>query len=124
MTRSKPRTPAGLAGRGARYWRTVVGDYDLSDSERELLLEVCRTLDNLDALATAVASDGATTRGAAGHVVVHPALTEARGQRALLHRLVAALGLPDDDGESVPTAHSQRGSAANAARWRGHVRGA
>ena len=121
MSTEKTRTrraPAGLATRGKRYWSAVMGAFDLTDSELEVLLEVCRTLDSLDALDAAVAERGAMVPGSAGQPVVNPALTEARGQRALLHRLMAALALPDEDGASIPTAHSQRGKVANAARWR------
>lgn len=121
---STRRVPSGLAARGRRYWRAVLGVYELSESELEVLLEVCRTLDSLDLLEAAVARDGSTVRGSAGQTVVHPALTEARGQRALLHRLIAALALPDADGAQVPSARSQRGKVANAARWRGQVKDA
>lgn len=124
MPPRKPRTPPGLGPRGARYWRTVLADFDLSDSELELLREVCRTLDNLDALADAVARDGATVKGSAGQSVVNPCLTEARGQRALLHRLIAAMSLPDEEGAAVPTAYVQRARTAASARWRAHERSA
>lgn len=119
-TSKTPAPPTGLGTRGRRYWRRVLGSYELSDSECELLHEVCRTLDRLDLLDEAVLTIGATTKGSAGQEVVNPALTEARGQQALLHRLVAALALPDEDGDPVPTGHQLRAVAANAARWRGH----
>ena len=48
---------------------------------------------------------------------------EARGQRAVLHRLIAALQLPDVDGGSVPSGRSLRATAAAETRWRGHVKG-
>jgi hypothetical protein len=118
------RAPAGLGARGKRYWSTIQGAFELSDSEQEVLLEVCRTLDSLDALDAAVTEQGAVVRGSAGQPVVNPAITEARGMRALLHRLMAAMALPDEDGATMPTGHSQRGKAANAARWRGHVKDA
>lgn len=123
-TRKIPAAPAGLDKRGRRYWRDVQGAYELSDSETQILTEVCRTLDDLDRLAAAVTRDGAMVKGSAGQPVVNPALTEARGQRAILHRLVAALGLPDDEGDTVPTGHQLRAQAANTARWAGHVKGA
>lgn len=119
-----PTTPAGLGPRGRKYWRKVNADYELTGSEVELLVEICRTLDRLDLLDAAVRELGATTFGSAGQTVVNPALTEARGQQALLHRLVAALRLPDEDGATVPTGHQLRGAAANAARWSGHAKDA
>lgn len=124
MTTSKPNPPPGLSKRGRRYWRTVLEAYELTDSEGEILTEICRTLDDLDRLAEAIKSQGAMVPGSAGQPVVHPALTEARGQRAILHRLVAALRLPDAEGQAIPTGHQLRAVAANAARWSGHDKGA
>jgi hypothetical protein len=89
----------------------------------EALLEVCRTLDSLDLLDAAIARNGATVMGSQGQPVVNPALTEARGQRALLRRLMSAMALPDEDA-AMPTAQSQRGKSANRTRWAGHVKGA
>lgn len=114
--------PAGLAVRGSTYWRSIVTDYDLSASELAILTEVCRTLDDLDRLADVIAADGATTLGSTGQTVVHPALTEARGQRLALHRLVSALALPDVEGDSVPTTGSIRGKGAARARWAGQTK--
>ncbi|BDZ60858.1 hypothetical protein Lsed01_00176 [Demequina sediminis] len=114
-------TPDGLGSRGARFWTATLEAYELSDSETPLLLEACRTLDNLDALAQAVADHGAMTVGSMGQPVVNPALTEARGQRIVLHRLLAALALPDEDGEAIPTGAQQRGKASAAKRWAGHT---
>lgn len=116
---TKPKTPTGLGPRGARFWRATVADYELSPGELHLLAEACRTLDTLDALADVLAVDGPTTTGAAGHVVVHPCVSEARQQRLTLHRLLAALALPDDEGATVPTGHQLRAVTANRARWDG-----
>lgn len=124
-TKSKtPRAPAGLGTRGRAYWRATMGAYELTDSETELLLEVCRTLDDLARLAEAIDREGAMVKGSAGQPVVNPALTEARGQRAILHRLVAALKLPDEDGATVPSGHQIRGAVANTARWSSHSKDA
>lgn len=119
MTNRRPTPPTGLAARGKRFWRATCDDFDLTDAELVLLTEVCRCLDNLDALDAVVRRDGATTLGSQGQTVVHPALTEARGQRLALHRLIAALALPDDEGQPVPTARSLRAQTAANARWRG-----
>ena len=116
-TPKRRRSPAGLGARGARFWRASTGSFDFSEAEFHLLEEACRTLDDLDRLAEAVASDGAMTRGSAGQPVVHPALTEARGQRLALHRLLAALQLPDEDGATIPTSTSMRASTAARGRW-------
>ena len=95
----RPRTPPGLAARGRRFWRDTVAEFDLSGAELHLLQEACRTLDDLDRLAGMVEQYGPTVTGSQGQPVCNPALTEARGQRLALHRLVSALALPDDDGQ-------------------------
>ncbi len=106
-THSPP--PAGLATRGAGFWAATVKQYELSDGELTLLAEACRTLDNLDALDASIRENGAIVTGSMGQPVVNGALTEARGQRALLHRLLAALALPDADGAVVPSGTQMRG---------------
>jgi len=113
----RPRTPPGLAARGRRFWRDTVAEFDLSGAELHLLQEACRTLDDLDRLAGMVEQYGPTVTGSQGQPVVNPALTEARGQRLALHRLVSALALPDDDGQTTPSAVSTAARKAAQARW-------
>ncbi len=115
-----PRAPAGLSSRGQRFWRDTLAEFDLTDAELAILTEACRTLDDLDRLAGAVAAHGVMVKGSAGQDVINPALTEARGQRAVLHRLLAALALPDPDGKTVPTTTSLNARRAAQSRWRGH----
>lgn len=122
MTTTKPKTPDGLKERGAGFWKRTLKDYELTDSEVQLLAETCRTLDNLDALADAVATDGATVKGSMGQTVVHPALGEARGQRQVLHKLLAALALPDLEDETAAPVLSPtqiRARKAAGTRWSG-----
>lgn len=116
------QAPPGLGKRGAEYWHSVTGTYDLTDSELALLLEACRTADNLDQLAATIAEHGPMVVGSNGQPVVNPALTEARGQRIVLHRLIAALALPDPKGAMVPTTATTKARTAAAARWAGHVK--
>lgn len=116
-----PRAPEGLAARGQAFWDVTLEAYELSDGELSILLEACRTLDDLDRLAEAITKHGAMTIGSQGQPVVNPALTEARGQRAVLHRLLAALALPDDDGAALPTARQSAGRANAQQQWAGHT---
>ena len=44
---------AGFGGRGGALWAAVTGEFGLSAVERELLVEVCRTVDRLDSLEAA-----------------------------------------------------------------------
>lgn len=117
-----PKAPAGLGARGRKFWRSTLADFELSGAEQEILAEACRTLDDLDRLAGLVAEHGSMVIGSQGQPVLNPALTEARGQRLALHRLVAALQLPDADDEPIPTAVQMRGKKAAQTRWRGHVK--
>jgi|SRR5690625_1900330 len=117
----EPVPPPGLGARGRRFWADTLAVYDLTDGELALLTEVCRTLDNLDALAEVLAADGATTVGSQGQLVVHPALTESRGLRLTLHRLLAALALPDEDGGSMPTARQVAGRMNAEGQWSGKL---
>jgi phage terminase small subunit len=98
---------------GQAFWDEIVGVYGLSPAEMRLLSQVCKTLDILTGLDAAIATDGVMITGSKGQMVCNPAITEARGQRVTLHRLIAALAIPDADGKTVPTART----AATRAEW-------
>ena len=109
-----------LGSRGRKFWRETVGSFELTRAELEILKEACRVLDRLDELASVITAEGSTTAGSKGQTVIHPALGEARGQQLVLHRLIAALALPDDEGVAVPSPQRIRAQRAAASRWRGH----
>ncbi len=48
---------------GARFWDPAVEEYELSELEVSLLLEVCRLLDECEELRAAVERDGMTVPG-------------------------------------------------------------
>ena len=108
-----------MAARGRTFWSSITTMYDLSAAELEILLEVCRTMGRLDKLDAFITEAGVTAEGSQGQTVVNGALTEARGQQLVLHRLIAALALPDEEGTSVPSASTLRAQTAGAARWAG-----
>jgi phage terminase small subunit len=119
-----PSPPSDLAarGRGRRFWKRVVGEWDCSPAEFELLAEACRTLDELDALRRAVAKQGATVAGSQGQPRAHPALAELRQGRGELRRLLEALGIPAPlaaaaEGQGVVSLTSRRAQRAARARW-------
>jgi hypothetical protein len=58
--------------------------------------------------------------GSAGQLVLNPTVAELRQQRLALHRLVASLRLPNEEGGSVSLGRQE----AAGARWRGHIKGA
>jgi phage terminase small subunit len=94
-----------------------VADYELTSSEMEVLEEVCRGLDTLDALHAAVARDGTTIVGSTGSTRLHPAIAEARSMGLAVARLLAQLGLPDEAGVQLLTGLSVRSQKGNQARW-------
>jgi phage terminase small subunit len=99
----------------------VTASWELERDERELLVEICRQLDTVDAMAATLAAEGPTAVGSRGQVRVHPLVPALNSARALLGRLVAQLGLPDQDAGTVPSARSVQASRAAQARWRNHV---
>lgn len=115
------RVPSDLAARGRRFWTTTVDTYELTDSERSLLLEVCRLMDECESLRQVIA-DGLTVPGSNGQPRVHPAVGELRQHRLALGRLLSQLALPDEDDAALPTPLQARGRAAASKRWAGHVK--
>lgn len=119
MTAESP-FPHGLDARGGAFWTHATDTYELSESETQLLREVCRLLDEVESLRGVLDTDGMTVAGASGQTRVHPAVTEIRQHRLTLGRLLAQLALPDPEGESLPTPAQSRAKRAAAARWAGH----
>jgi hypothetical protein len=115
VTRIRP--PVVLGSRGRRLWRQIVADFDLSDAERAVLVEACRTADLVDRLASRLGDEDLTVEGSRGQVVINPLVAELRQQRELLGRLLARLALPDDaDAEDAAVRLGRRGAHA---RWYG-----
>jgi hypothetical protein len=88
-----PKPPDDLRprGRGRSFWRSVLAEHEARPDELELLAEVARQLDLLDALREAVGE----TLVVDGRM--HPALVELRQVRQELRRCLAQLALPDLD---------------------------
>lgn len=126
--RRRPKAPADVAPktRGRRFWNLVTRDYDLSTPELEILVEVCRALNECDLLCETVGREGQTATGSRGQPVIHPALQELRQSRAELRRLLAELQLPDldpDNEQTVPRGRSLQASKAAKTRWSLHGQG-
>lgn len=102
MSDKPPAPPRGLGTGGRRLWRAVVGEYELDEHERAVLLQASRTTDLCDRLAEAIADADLTASGYQGSVVASPLIVEHRQQSATLSRLIAALRLPDDEATGRP----------------------
>jgi hypothetical protein len=101
------RTPPGLGPRGKALWRYIVDANEVPVHELGLLLEACRTSDDLDALAKVIRADGPMLDGKP-----HPALVEARQLRIVLSRLTASLRVPDEDDTRPQRRGAARGNYA------------
>ena len=86
-----PGPPRELKRSGRALWKAVTAEYILEEHERGLLLEMARSVDQLDALAEVVNREG-VLEPSTGRA--HPALVESRQLRIAYARLSAALRLP------------------------------
>jgi hypothetical protein len=106
------RPPAGSGARGKRLWSSVAGRFELDEHELALLTEAVRTVDVLADLDAAVRRDGPLVESPQG-LKAHPAAVEARQQRIVLARLLAALRVPaGEDGDHQASARPQRRAGA------------
>lgn len=109
------REPDGVTARAADFWRRTVVEYDLTDSELELLAEAVNTMTEIDDLRAALEADGLTVKGSTGQQRVHPAVNEIRQHRLALSRLIKAIHLPAEDESDDWT--TKNAKAAARARW-------
>lgn len=114
----KARRPAGLGARGRRLWDAVTGEYDLRTDEKELLLELCREYDLIEALEDVRRTVDLVDVGSTGQSRMHPVVGELRQRRLVVARLSSELALPDEDDEGNSSAMSRRGRKAALQRWR------
>lgn len=99
--------PRGLGDQGKRLWRAVVEEYALSESDAAQLEQCCRVRDRIDQLQQLVVSDGPMIPSSQGQRL-HPAIVEVRQQQLALARLLATLGV-DDEEDDLPPARPVRG---------------
>lgn len=85
--------PDILTGRGADLWDSLTQEFDFGAHDQSLLIEACRTLTLIDDLDERLQTVGVTVAGRA-----NPLLAEIRQQRLVFARTIAALRIPDDDG--------------------------
>ena len=107
------KRPARLNARGKAFWDHVTAVYELSEVESQLLVETCRTIDVVESLER-------SARDADSRSETLQVLRELRQQRLALGRLLGQLALPDEHGESMPTAAQRQASTAAMSRWHTH----
>jgi hypothetical protein len=99
-------------------WESVADKFVLNPGELAVLVEACRTADELDRLERAVRKlPELTTTGSTGQIKAHPLLQELRNHRVVLERLTAALALPDETQEVGLRRGQQHAQRAANARW-------
>ena len=113
MTENAPKPPTGTGTAGRRLWQSVVSDFEMDEHELAVLTEATRTVDVLDELDAAVRAEGAIVAGPQGSRA-NPAVVEARQQRVVLARLLAALRMPvgeagDEPANARPRRRGPRG---------------
>ena len=111
-------TPEGLGKRGGALWSSIMSDLEGDVHDVAVVVETCRTLDTIDALAAAVAKHGVTVPGSRGQLTINPAVVELRQQQTSFARLLGQLNLDEAAMGAVLTARQR--SARNAAQqqWR------
>ncbi len=114
---TKATAPKGLGVKARAFWRSVVGTYDLRVDELRILEDACREIDMIERLEAAQRESPLMMPGSMGQMVASPLVQELRQHRALFKGLVAALKLPDENGESSVSANAR---AAVNARWAKH----
>ena len=85
------KPPGDLQAPGKALYRAVLAEFDLSAAEFRLLTEACRTTDELERLAQAMAGAELTVAGSRGQPRPSPLLDEVHKHRDTLARLLAAL---------------------------------
>ncbi|MFF1574132.1 P27 family phage terminase small subunit [Leifsonia sp. NPDC058292] len=113
-----PATPRSLEKRGRALWRTLFSGFEFDLEERDMVHELCRTLDTIDALSGRIDADGTMITGSTGQLVLHPAVAERRQQQTSFARMLQMLNLPEaEGGVAMERATSSRARAAADARW-------
>ena len=107
-----------LGVRGNALWVELQAEFEWDPHEEELLLETCRSLDVIDALAAAVEANGVMLVGSQGQPVLNGAVAELRQQQSAFARLASQLNLTDADLGTAISARSAASRAAAQKKWR------
>lgn len=83
--------PKGLNAAGKRLWTEMSAAYELDPGESALLLQACRTADELERLEVALVDAPMTVAGSTGQARPNPLLEETRRHRAALVALLKVL---------------------------------
>ena len=89
-----PRPPRSLDAAGRRLWRAILLEFEMSPAEVALLELACQAADDA-ARARSELTNGITSTGRYGQVVLHPAVMVARQAEASVSRILGQLNVID-----------------------------
>lgn len=113
MMNALPKPPANLEPRGRALWTATYERHpEMTELEREVLLEACRVVDRLEHLDEACRTEPTVMEGRQGPLI-NPALAEARQQANLLKMLMAAMRVPDEKTGKRPQVRGTARGAIN-----------
>jgi hypothetical protein len=97
------RTPAGLKAPGKRFFKKVMGEYELEDThDLERLAQACKCLDEIDEGERIIEIEGRFIEDRFKQCREHPAAKSIRDARTLFFRAVRELALDIEPPESRP----------------------
>ena len=97
------RAPSELKAPGKRFFRKVLGEYELTDHhDLQRLAEACKCLDEIHEAEQVIAIEGRFIEDRFGQVREHPACKSIRDARTLFFRAVRELALDVEVPESRP----------------------
>jgi phage terminase small subunit len=105
-----------LAAAGKRLWSDVLGAYELTPGEREVLVALCHAVDQLGRLNAEMATAPLMIKGSRGQQVPNPLLAQIRASAKSVESLQRALCLPPP-GEKVGKFSNPHTASSVNARW-------
>ncbi|MFF8829130.1 hypothetical protein [Streptomyces sp. NPDC015131] len=113
--------PEGLGPKGMELWLEISEAFELRVDELRILGDACREADLIERMHIELQEARLVVKGSMGQDVANPLVQELRQHRALVARLLAALKLPDEEGQEERDARARSSQARKAAltRWRG-----
>ena len=106
-----PRPPASAGDAGRRLWRAVLGEYELTGADLEVLRQAVLVADELAGLEALVRASGPLIRDRDGLPAANPAGQQHRLLSITFARLLAAIRVVgDEDGQQRDPRRPQRRS--------------
>ncbi|MFF3912671.1 hypothetical protein ACFYZB_04170 [Streptomyces sp. NPDC001852] len=109
--------PERLGNAGLGLWQAVLTECELTPGEMALLVQACRTVDELETISRALAEGPAVVKGSTGQPKASTLFAEARAHRLVLGKLLEQMALPDLGEEEGMTPNQQRAQKAAQTRW-------